>query len=38
MKIQDIKRFFEGDLDVENLIKQISLRVPNANLIPKKDT
>lgn len=30
------KAIFEGDLDVENLIKQISLRVPNANLIPKK--
>lgn len=30
------KAIFEGDLDVENLIKQISLRVPNANLIPNK--
>ncbi len=25
---------FDGDLNVNNLIKQISLRVPNANLIP----
>ena len=30
------KAIFEGDLDVENLIKQISLRVPNANLIPNE--
>lgn len=30
------KAIFDGDLDVENLIKQISLRVPNANLIPNK--
>lgn len=30
------KAIFDGDLDVENLIKQISLRVPNANLIPYK--
>lgn len=30
------KAIFDGELDVENLIKQISLRVPNANLIPNK--
>ena len=30
------KAIFDGDLNVENLIKQISLRVPNANLIPNK--
>lgn len=30
------KSIFEGDLDIETLIKQISLRVPNANLIPQK--
>jgi len=30
------KAIFDGDLDVDNLIKQISLRVPNANLIPNK--
>ena len=30
------KAIFDGDLDVENLIKQISLRVPNVNLIPYK--
>ena len=30
------KAIFDGDLDVNNLIKQISLRVPNANLVPKK--
>lgn len=30
------KAIFDGDLDVENLIKQISLRVPNANLVPNK--
>ena len=28
------KAIFDGDLDVENLIKQISLRVPNAKLVP----
>ena len=27
---------FDGDLDVENLIKQISLRVPGAELVPHK--
>ena len=30
------KTIFEGDLDVETLIKQISLRVPNCNLIPNE--
>ena len=30
------KAIFDGDLNVENLIKQISLRVPNVNLIPYK--
>lgn len=30
------KAIFDGDLDVENLIKQISLRVPNVNLVPYK--
>lgn len=30
------KAIFDGDLDVENLIKQISLRVPNVNLVPNK--
>lgn len=28
------KTIFDGDLDVETLIKQISLRVPNAELVP----
>jgi predicted AAA+ superfamily ATPase len=27
---------FDGDFDVETLIKQISLRVPNAELVPNK--
>ncbi len=30
------KAIFDGELDVENLIKQISLRVPNANIVPNK--
>lgn len=30
------KAIFDGDLNVENLIKQISLRVPNVNLVPYK--
>ena len=30
------KTIFDGDLDVETLIKQISLRVPNAELIPNE--
>lgn len=30
------KVIFDGDLDVNNLIKQISLRVPNVSLIPHK--
>lgn len=30
------KAIFDGDLDVDNLIKQISLRVPHANLVPNK--
>lgn len=30
------KIIFDGDLDVETLIKQISLRVPNASLIPNE--
>lgn len=30
------KAIFDGDLDVENLIKQISLRVPKASIIPHK--
>lgn len=30
------KAIFDGELDVENLIKQISLRVPNVNIIPNK--
>jgi len=30
------KAIFDGDLDVETLIKQISLRVPNAELIPNE--
>ena len=29
-------KIFDGDLDVETLIKQISLRVPNAELVPNK--
>jgi len=28
------KTIFDGDLDVETLIKQISLRVPHADLVP----
>ena len=30
------KAIFDGDLDIETLIKQISLRVPNAELIPNE--
>lgn len=30
------KAIFDGDLDVDNLIKQISLRVPNASIVPNK--
>jgi len=30
------KAIFEGDLDVETLIKQITLRVPGVRMIPKK--
>ena len=30
------RAIFDGDLDVETLIKQISLRVPNAKLIPNE--
>ena len=30
------KAIFDGDLNVENLIKQISLRVPNASIIPNE--
>jgi predicted AAA+ superfamily ATPase len=30
------KTVFDGDLDVETLIKQISLRVPNAEFIPNE--
>lgn len=30
------KVIFDGDLDVNNLIKQISLRVPNVSLVPHK--
>ena len=30
------KAIFNGELDVDNIIKQISLRVPNANIIPNK--
>lgn len=30
------KVIFDGDLDVNNLIKQISLRVPNVRLVPHK--
>jgi len=30
------KTIFEGDLDVVTLIKQISLRVPNAELVPNE--
>lgn len=30
------KTIFDGDLDVDTLIKQISLRVPNAKLVPYK--
>ena len=30
------KAIFDGDLDVNTLIKQISLRVPNAELVPHK--
>lgn len=29
-------KIFEGDLDVETLIKQISLRIPNAALVPNE--
>jgi predicted AAA+ superfamily ATPase len=30
------KAIFDGDLDIETLIKQISLRVPNAELVPNE--
>lgn len=30
------KAIFDGDLDIETLIKQISLRVPNADLVPNE--
>ena len=30
------KKIFDGDLDAETLIKQISLRVPGAELVPGK--
>lgn len=30
------KTIFDGDLDVDTLIKQISLRVPNSELVPGK--
>jgi predicted AAA+ superfamily ATPase len=33
-KNETYKAIFDGDLDVETLIKQISLRVPGAELIP----
>lgn len=33
---ENYKTIFEGDLDIETLIKQISLRVPNAQLVPNK--
>lgn len=33
---ENYKTIFEGNLDVDTLIKQISLRVPNAELIPGK--
>ncbi len=30
------KAIFDGDLDVENLIKQMSLRIPNVEIMPGK--
>lgn len=30
------KEIFDGNLDVETIIKQITLRIPNVNIIPKK--
>ena len=33
---ENYQTIFEGDLDVDTLIKQISLRVPNAQLVPGK--
>ena len=36
IKILHIKQIFDGDLDVETLIKQISLRVSGAMLVPGK--
>lgn len=33
---ENYKTIFDGDLDVDTLIKQISLRVPNAKLVPGK--
>lgn len=33
-KNENYKTIFEGDLDVDNLIKQISLRVKDAELVP----
>jgi hypothetical protein len=31
-----LRAIFDGDLDVETLIKQISLRVPNVELVPEE--
>lgn len=33
---ENYKTIFENDLDVDTLIKQISLRVPNSQLVPNK--
>lgn len=33
---ENYKAIFDGDLDIDTLIKQISLRVPNAQLVPHK--
>lgn len=33
---ENYKTIFDGNLDVDTLIKQISLRVPNAQLVPGK--
>lgn len=36
MKCRHIKRYLNGDLDIETIIKQITLNIPNVNLVPGK--
>lgn len=30
------KAIFDGDLDIENIIKQMTLRIPNLKIVPQK--